>query len=82
MADQLGGAPGPLTGAQVSAVNDQHSFLRIDPAGSAVDLRVGDVVRLGLSHPCTAFDKWQWIPVIADDDTTDPVVVDLIRTYF
>ena len=27
-------------------------------------LRVGEVVRLGLSHPCTAFDKWRWIPVV------------------
>jgi D-serine deaminase-like pyridoxal phosphate-dependent protein len=82
VADQLGAPTRDLTGAQITAVNDQHSFLRIDPAGTASDLRVGDVVRLGLSHPCTAFDKWQWIPVIADDDATDPVVVDLIRTYF
>jgi D-serine deaminase-like pyridoxal phosphate-dependent protein len=82
VADQLGAPTRALTGAQITAVNDQHSFLSIDSAGSASDLRVGDVVRLGLSHPCTAFDKWQWIPVIADDDATDPVVVDLIRTYF
>ncbi len=82
VADQLGAATRALTGAQITAVNDQHSFLRIEEAGTAADLRVGDVVRLGLSHPCTAFDKWQWIPVIADDDASDPVVVDLIRTYF
>ena len=82
VADQLGATTRTLTGGQITAVNDQHSFLRIDPAGTASDLRVGDVVRLGLSHPCTAFDKWQWIPVIADDDATDPVVVDLVRTYF
>ena len=57
---------------------------RVPPARSARpehDLRVGDVVRLGLSHPCTAFDKWRWIPVVGDD-SDDPVVVDLVRTFF
>jgi D-serine deaminase-like pyridoxal phosphate-dependent protein len=45
---------------------------------------VGHVVRLGLSHPCTAFDKWREIPVIdaAAGPDADPVVVDLVRTYF
>ena len=77
-ADQLGSAPRPLPGAEVTAVNDQHAFLRITPG---CELGIGDVVRLGLSHPCTAFDKWRWIPLLADD-SDDPVVVDLIRTYF
>jgi D-serine deaminase-like pyridoxal phosphate-dependent protein len=40
------------------------------------------VVRLGLSHPCTAFDKWRWIPVVEGTDEPDPVVVELVRTYF
>ena len=46
------------------------------PAGA--DVRIGDVVRLGLSHPCTAFDKWTLIPVVNDAGT----VVDLVRTFF
>jgi D-serine deaminase-like pyridoxal phosphate-dependent protein len=57
-------------------MNDQHTFVR------GADLNVGDVVRLGLSHPCTAFDKWRLIPVVSDVDEPDPVVVDLIHTYF
>jgi D-serine deaminase-like pyridoxal phosphate-dependent protein len=81
VAGQLGATPRPLVGAEVTAVNDQHAFLRLDPARPEHDLRVGDVVRLGLSHPCTAFDKWRWIPVVGDD-SDDPVVVDLIRTFF
>ena len=44
-------------------------------------LAVGDVVRLGLSHPCTVFDKWRVIPVVADDGE-NPEVVDMISTYF
>jgi D-serine deaminase-like pyridoxal phosphate-dependent protein len=55
-------------------MNDQHSFLR------GAEVHVGDVVRLGLSHPCTAFDKWHYLPVVtsADDDR----VVELVRTFF
>ncbi|MET8976865.1 alanine racemase [Streptomyces sp. NPDC004539] len=67
---------GELTGARVTALNDQHTFLR------DADVRVGDVVRLGLSHPCTAFDKWNLIPVVDDAHAPDPQVVDLVRTFF
>ncbi|MEV6219302.1 amino acid deaminase [Nocardia sp. NPDC051833] len=68
-------------GAHVSALNDQHTFLRL-PGADAADLPVGSIVRLGLSHPCTAFDKWRLIPVIDDAAARSPRVVDLIRTYF
>jgi D-serine dehydratase len=59
---------------RVEALNDQHAFLR-DPGGA---LRVGDVVVCGISHPCTAFDKWSLIPVVDDDD----VVIEAVRTLF
>jgi D-serine deaminase-like pyridoxal phosphate-dependent protein len=81
-ADQLGSPTKPLTGARVTAVNDQHAFLELDPDGSGADLRVGQVVRLGLSHPCTAFDKWRLVPVVSGSDDDDPVVVDLVQTFF
>lgn len=79
IADDLGAPATPLAGADIRAVNDQHAFLRYDPA---TRIRVGQVVRLGLSHPCTVFDKWRWIPVVADSAENDPVVIDLVRTYF
>src|SRR5690606_18859010 len=41
-------------------------------------LEVGDGVGLGLSRPCTSFDKWEVIPVAEADGT----VVDYIRTFF
>ncbi|MFF1831956.1 amino acid deaminase [Paenarthrobacter sp. NPDC058040] len=75
----LGGAMEPLAGAGITSVNDQHSFMTFDPATTTV--RPGDVVRLGLSHPCTAFDKWTVIPVLADTNS-DQTVVDLIHTFF
>jgi len=61
------------------ATNDQHSHVRL-PSDSP--LKVGDVVRLGLSHPCTAFDKWSLIPVVNDASAHTPLVIDLVRTYF
>ncbi|MFE9423254.1 alanine racemase [Kitasatospora sp. NPDC006697] len=64
-----------LTGT-VTALNDQHAFLRDSGA------ELGEVVRLGLSHPCTAFDKWTLIPVLDDADAAGPRVVDLVRTFF
>lgn len=65
----------PATGLRVTAVNDHHAYVAVD--GSA-RLAPGELISFGISHPCTAFDKWQVIPVVADDYT----VVDLIRTYF
>lgn len=73
----LGETPRPIH-ATISAVNDQHAFLRVQ---SDDPLAVGDVVRVGLSHPCTVFDKWRVIPVVADD-SENPRVVDVISTYF
>jgi D-serine deaminase-like pyridoxal phosphate-dependent protein len=63
----------------VASMNDQHAFVRGE---AAAPLEIGDVVRLGLSHPCTTFDKWRLIPVIDDHTHDDPVVVDLIHTFF
>jgi D-serine deaminase-like pyridoxal phosphate-dependent protein len=71
------GGPTPADQMTVSALNDQHGYLRI-PEGS--DAPIGSVVTLGLSHPCTAFDKWRYLPVVASAENHS--VVDLIRTYF
>ena len=76
-----GESPRAMEGVAVTALNDQHAFLRWDPA-TAPPLRIGDELRLGLSHPCTAFDKWTLVPVLDDADGDDPVVVDLVRTWF
>ncbi|PBC96518.1 D-serine deaminase-like pyridoxal phosphate-dependent protein [Streptomyces sp. Ag82_O1-15] len=69
------GAERPATGLTVTALSDQHAWLRTDPEA---DVEVGDWVGLGLSHPCTSFDKWQLIPLVEADGT----VVDYVRTFF
>ncbi len=54
-------APAPW---EVHALSDQHAHMRFDPAG--VGPRVGDRVALGISHPCTTFDKWHWMALVDD----------------
>jgi len=77
----LGGPMEPLIGAEITSVNDQHSFMNYDANTTTVN--PGDVIRLGLSHPCTAFDKWTVIPVLADSAPgSDQTVVNLIHTFF
>jgi D-serine deaminase-like pyridoxal phosphate-dependent protein len=66
-----------LSGTEVSALNDQHSYLQVPDAAG---LPVGSVVALGLSHPCTTFDKWRVLPVV--ESAASDIVVDLVRTYF
>lgn len=56
-------------------LNDQHAYLRVPPED---ELAVGDLVGCGISHPCTAFDKWRLIPVVDDEYR----VVDAVHTFF
>ena len=68
---------GPIDG-RITALNDQHAFLRTDGEAPAV----GEVVRLGLSHPCTALDKWRVLVLVDDPDAADPLVVGAVATCF
>lgn len=60
---------------QVTAMNDQHAYLRIP---TEADLAVGDLVACGISHPCTTFDKWRLVWRVTDDYA----VSGALRTYF
>jgi D-serine dehydratase len=46
---------------RVLRLNDQHAMVHV-PKHSP--LQVGDLVCLGISHPCTTFDRWRTIPVV------------------
>ncbi|MEZ0114049.1 D-serine deaminase-like pyridoxal phosphate-dependent protein [Catenulispora sp. EB89] len=61
--------------AHISALSDQHAFLRIDPASP---LAVGDLVALGVSHPCMTLDRWRLF-LLVDEDYD---VIGGARTYF
>ncbi len=56
-------------------VDDQHTYLDVPESD---DVAVGDLVGLGISHPCTTFDKWRAIPIVDDDYR----VVEVARTFF
>ena len=58
-----------------SRSNDQHAYMKLHVAEG---LRVGDLVGRGISHPCTAFDEWRLIPVVADGYR----VLDAVLSYF
>ncbi len=60
---------------KVFELNDQHAFVRIAPG---FDLRVGDQVGCGISHPCTSFERWRAIPVTDGDHN----IVGAVRTFF
>lgn len=62
---------------KIVALNDQHAHLRGSDAQHAA-LQVGDLLCLGISHPCTTFDKWRWMPLVDEHYN----VCDAIVTYF
>ncbi|GIG88276.1 alanine racemase [Plantactinospora endophytica] len=64
-----------VEGMSVDRLNDHHGYLAVPPG---VEVHPGDLVCFGISHPCTAFDKWRAMPVVDDDH----VIVDVLRTYF
>lgn len=62
---------------RITKLNDQHAYLQgSGPQHEA--LQVGDMLCLGISHPCTTFDKWRWMPIVDEDYN----VVDALLTYF
>lgn len=69
-----GGARVALS-ARVVDLNDQHAFVDL-PADEA--LAVGDWVGFGISHPCTAVDKWNLLLLLDERER----IVDLLPTYF
>ncbi|MBM4793830.1 amino acid deaminase [Streptomyces sioyaensis] len=69
------GSERPADGLGLTKLSDQHAWVTTERAG---DLEVGDWVALGLSHPCTIFEKWQLIPLVEQDGT----VTDFVRTFF
>ena len=72
---QRGSTPVDVIDAQVVRMFDQHLVLTV-PADCT--LTPGDEVVLGISHPCTTFDKWRWLPLVDDDQG----IVAVLRTFF
>lgn len=62
----------PGADAVVGRLSDQHAHV------TGLDARPGELVCFGISHPCTAFDKWRVIPEVDDDHR----VLALLETCF
>ncbi len=66
-----------IEGWAITKLSDQHAFLCAEGAEST-PLRVGDMVGLGISHPCTTFDKWPLLLEVNDDYD----VIGGLKTFF
>ena len=59
--------------AVIEKLNDQHGYLR-----GKQEFSLAQLIGLGISHPCTTFDKWGLIPLVNDDYD----LIDCIQTFF
>jgi D-serine deaminase-like pyridoxal phosphate-dependent protein len=64
-----------VSACKVTAVMDQHAFMVVAPG---VELKVGDIISFGTSHPCLTFDKWR-TGCLVDDDLS---VIETLDTCF
>ena len=72
---RAGESPGALDGWRVERAMDQHLFVALP---NDADVRIGDVVEFGASHPCLTFDKWRRLLLV----DVDLKVQASIATYF
>ena len=74
---QPGGGSAPLNirgKAEIVRLNDHHGYLKF----TDLQLAVGDRIAVGISHPCTTFDRWEYLYVVDDHYN----VVSVVRTFF
>lgn len=64
-----------VSACKVTAVMDQHAFMTVAPG---CELKVGDIIAFGSSHPCLTFDKWR-SGCLVDENLQ---VIESFATYF
>lgn len=64
-----------VSACKVTAVMDQHAFMTVAPG---CELKVGDIIAFGASHPCLTFDKWR-NGCLVDENLQ---VIESFNTYF
>jgi len=70
-----GGTPVSIRGkAEIVRLNDHHGYLKFN----GLNLTVGDRIALGISHPCTTFDRWEYLYVVDDQYN----IVSVVKTFF
>jgi D-serine dehydratase len=59
----------------IAKANDQHAYL---PLAGLTGIHIGDILKFGISHPCTTFDRWPMLFMVDGEDR----VVEVVKTYF
>jgi D-serine dehydratase len=68
--------PAAITdGCTITALNDQHAHMAVPPGSP---LAVGDMIAVGIAHPCTTFERWQ-VLMLVDEELN---IVGAVRTFF
>lgn len=62
-------------GWTITGMMDQHAFMNFT-AGD--DVKVGDIIGFGISHPCLTFDKWRHLLLVDEDYRC----LEILDTYF
>jgi D-serine dehydratase len=72
------GSPTALTDlggkAQIVRLNDHHGYLKF----TGLELAVKDRIAVGISHPCTTFDRWEYLYRVNEQYD----IVSIVRTFF
>jgi D-serine dehydratase len=70
------GAPAAIpTGCRIVALNDQHAHMIVPPDAP---LAVGDMIAVGIAHPCTTFERWDLL-MLVDQHLN---IIGAVRTFF
>jgi len=59
----------------VYKLNDQHAFLKYH---KSLNLKIGDLISFGVSHPCITFDKWKYFYMI----NSKTEIINIYKTFF
>ena len=73
-----GRMPAPASipaGCAITGLNDQHAHMQVAPEAP---FEVGDMIAVGIAHPCTTFERWQLLMLV--DDRLD--IIGAVRTFF
>ncbi len=59
----------------VFKLNDQHAFLKYN---NKSELKIGDLISFGITHPCITVDKWRYIYLV----NSNYDIIDVYKTFF
>jgi D-serine dehydratase len=68
--------PAPVPdGCSITSLNDQHAHMK---CAAEAPFAVGDMIAVGIAHPCTTFERWQLLMLV--DERLN--IAGAVRTFF